>query len=145
MSEDLFHTIQPSKNFIIRLPSDNYKIVDLKPKSYYACWINLHYSSISLGKFGTFLADQLIGKPFGPSWEILSDKNIKLLERQVQDDEGMSLYYIKLMRDDVFVRDNRDVFDDGAAQLLTAQEIKEVRAVMSSKVSPLWHKLSERI
>lgn len=48
--------------------------------------------SISLGKFGTFHSDQLIGKPFGPSWEILPNKEIKLLEREVQDEEGM-LYF----------------------------------------------------
>ena len=41
------------------------------------------------------------------------------------------------MSDDVFVRDNRDVFDDGTAQQLTAQEIKEVRNAMSSKVQTL--------
>jgi hypothetical protein len=35
---------------------------------------------------------------------------------------------------EVFVRDNRDVFDDGTAQQLTPQEIQEVRAAMSSKV-----------
>ena len=40
----------------------------------------------------------------------------------------------KLTVDDVFVRSNRDVFDDGTAQLLTPEEIQEVRAVMSSKV-----------
>jgi len=37
--------------------------------------------------------------------------------------------------EEVVVRDNRDVFDDGTAQQLTAQEIKEVRGAMSSKVT----------
>jgi len=31
---DAFNIIQPCKNLIVRLPSDNYKIVDLKPKRY---------------------------------------------------------------------------------------------------------------
>ena len=44
---------------------------------------------MSLGKFGTFHTDQLIGKPFGPSWEILPNKEITLLQREVQDEEGM--------------------------------------------------------
>jgi len=38
------------------------------------------------------------------------------------------------MLDDVYVRDNRDVFDEGTAQLLTPDEIKHARATMSSKV-----------
>jgi hypothetical protein len=40
----------------------------------------------------------------------------------------------KLIVTEVFVRDNRDVFDDGTAQQLTPQEIQEVRTAMSSKV-----------
>jgi len=40
-----------------------------------------------LGKFGSFFADKLIGRPYGPSWEVLPDKDIKLLERAVQEDE----------------------------------------------------------
>ena len=40
----------------------------------------------------------------------------------------------RLILKEIFVRDNRDVFDDGTAQQLTPQEIQEVRAAMSSKV-----------
>jgi hypothetical protein len=43
-------------------------------------------SSISLGKFGSFLTNELIGKPFGPSWEIQPDKTLKPLDRTPQDD-----------------------------------------------------------
>jgi hypothetical protein len=46
------------------------------------------------------------------------------------------LFDLGLISDDILVRDNRDVFDDGTAQQLTAQEIREVRAAMSSKVKP---------
>ena len=35
-----------------------------------------------------------------------------------------------------YVRDNRDVFDDRTAQLLSQDEIREARETMSSKVSP---------
>lgn len=53
----------------------------------------LIFRTISLGKFGSFHADELIGKPFGPSWEILPNKEIRLLEREEQDEEGTSLLY----------------------------------------------------
>ena len=32
VGDDAFNTIQPCKNLIVRLPSDNYKVVDLKSK-----------------------------------------------------------------------------------------------------------------
>ena len=40
-----------------------------------------------MGKFGQFFADQIIGKPYGPSWEILPNKELKVLERETQEDE----------------------------------------------------------
>ena len=39
----------------------------------------------------------------------------------------------------MFVRDNRDVFDDRTAQLLTAGEIAEVRDSLTSKVIVCGH------
>jgi tRNA (adenine-N(1)-)-methyltransferase non-catalytic subunit len=87
-SADTYSTIQPCKNFIVQLPSENYKIVDLKPNSYFPGVLYLIFRTISLGKFGSFHADALIGKPFGPSWEILPNKEIRLLEREEQDEEG---------------------------------------------------------
>src|ERR1700735_2330440 len=51
VTEDAFHTVQPCKNFVVRLPSENYKVIDLKPKSYYPVHNRLTSRSISLGKF----------------------------------------------------------------------------------------------
>jgi len=91
--------------------------------------------SISLGKFGSFLTNELIGKPFGPSWEILPDKKLKLLEREIQDEEGSNLdNAITDLSEEAVMRDNRDVFDDGTAQQLSTEEIVAVRKTMSSKV-----------
>lgn len=89
IKEDALQTVQPCKNLIVRLPSENFKVVDLKANSYFfSRGRGLLDSSISLGKFGAFNADQLFGKPYGPSWEILPNKDIKLLERVVQEEEG---------------------------------------------------------
>lgn len=38
ITADPFHTIQPFKNVILRLPSENYKVIDLKPNSYHYAW-----------------------------------------------------------------------------------------------------------
>ena len=91
ITNDTWSTIQPCKYLIVQLPSENYKVVDLKPKTYVAFVKKLISRTISLGKFGSFHADELIGKPFGPSWEILPSKEIRVLEREEQDEEGMSL------------------------------------------------------
>lgn len=88
-SDDRFNVVQPHKHFIVRLPSENFKVLDLKPNSYSTAFFHvLTIRSISLGKFGVFSTNELIGKPFGPSWEILPDKKLKLLEREAQDEEG---------------------------------------------------------
>jgi len=39
-----------------------------------------------------------------------------------------------IVPEDIVIRDNRDVFDDKMAQLLTQAEINEARATMSAKV-----------
>jgi hypothetical protein len=33
---DAYNTIQPCKHLIVQLPSENYKVVDLKPKSLFS-------------------------------------------------------------------------------------------------------------
>ncbi|CAI4051853.1 hypothetical protein SUVZ_14G2590 [Saccharomyces uvarum] len=55
-------TIDFNQYVIVRLPSKNYKIVELKPNT-----------SISLGKFGAFEVNDIIGYPFGLTFEIYYD------------------------------------------------------------------------
>lgn len=38
---------------------------------------NLTFSEVSLGKFGTFNSNNLIGKPYGISYEIIKDGDIR--------------------------------------------------------------------
>ena len=43
--------------------------------------------------------------------------------------------FLKLRKPgEIFVRDNKDVFDDGTAQLMTYEEIRDARSTLSSKV-----------
>ncbi|KAI8883539.1 eukaryotic initiation factor 3, gamma subunit [Backusella circina FSU 941] len=55
--------VQRGQHILIQMPSGNVKMVNLKPKT-----------QISLGKFGSFLSDNLIGQPFGLSYEIYTNK-----------------------------------------------------------------------
>ena len=48
-----------NQHVILKLPSGNWKIVELKPNA-----------SISLGKFGAFNVDDIIGYPLGTTFEI---------------------------------------------------------------------------
>ncbi|EJS41954.1 gcd10p [Saccharomyces arboricola H-6] len=59
---DALITIDFNQHVIVRLPSKNYKIVELKPNT-----------SISLGKFGAFEVNDIVGYPFGLTFEIYYD------------------------------------------------------------------------
>ncbi|CAI4050122.1 tRNA 1-methyladenosine methyltransferase subunit GCD10 SKDI_14G2610 [Saccharomyces kudriavzevii IFO 1802] len=59
---DTLTTIAFDQHVIVRLPSKNHKIVELKPNT-----------SISLGKFGAFEVNDIIGYPFGLTFEIYYD------------------------------------------------------------------------
>lgn len=51
---------------LIKLPSAGMKVIQLK-----------HDAVISLGKFGTFNANEILGFPFGQSFEIIGDNKVK--------------------------------------------------------------------
>lgn len=62
---------------ILKLPSDNLKIVELRPNG-----------SISLGKFGAFNVNDIIGYPLGTTFEILYDEDgvdTKVEEKKIVD------------------------------------------------------------
>lgn len=55
-----------NQHVVITLPSDKSKIVELRPNS-----------SISLGKFGAFYVNDVVGYPFGTKFEIYYDEEAK--------------------------------------------------------------------
>lgn len=63
-------TIEPNKWLLLRLPSKNHKITQLEPGQL-----------VSLGKYGTFLADSLIGKHFGYTYDINADKSVSAIDQ----------------------------------------------------------------
>ncbi|KAK9429022.1 Gcd10p family-domain-containing protein [Lipomyces doorenjongii] len=62
MNEDI---IEPNNYVFIRLPSATLRITKLAPRS-----------TIHLGKFGSFYADDIIGKSYGYTYEIKDDKHV---------------------------------------------------------------------
>ncbi|KAK6458990.1 Gcd10p family-domain-containing protein [Scheffersomyces xylosifermentans] len=74
-------TISPNQHALIRLPSEGMKIVLLKPNGV-----------ISLGKFGSFEVNGILGYPFGQSFEILDDHKVKPTKSitQLHDDAPAS-------------------------------------------------------
>lgn len=66
---------------ILRLPSGAFKLITVNPKA----------SVCSLGKFGSFNANDLVGHPYGRTYEIQTDKSLKVLAtetlKKIEDDE----------------------------------------------------------
>ncbi|KAJ8104298.1 Gcd10p family-domain-containing protein [Lipomyces tetrasporus] len=65
MNEDV---IEPNNYVFIRLPSATLRITKLVPNS-----------TVYLGKFGSFFADDIIGRPYGYTYEIKDDKHVDTL------------------------------------------------------------------
>lgn len=69
-------TISLNQHALIVLPSEGMKIIFLKPDGI-----------ISLGKFGSFRVNSIIGFPFGTSFEIIEDLNVRRIKSISSDTE----------------------------------------------------------
>ncbi|RIB22294.1 Gcd10p family-domain-containing protein [Gigaspora rosea] len=89
--------------FIV-LPSSNIKVVKLQKDT-----------TVSLGKFGTFHTNDIIGKPFGHSYEIYDRDKIKVIRNVAfyeVDDSGAN---------------NQETIDDPSKQKLSYQDIEQLK------------------
>ncbi|AJT24877.1 Gcd10p [Saccharomyces cerevisiae YJM1388] len=143
-------TIDFNQHVIVRLPSKNYKIVELKPNT-----------SVSLGKFGAFEVNDIIGYPFGLTFEIYydgeevsSDENrdskpknkipigkVRLLSQEIKDvnndkDDGQSEPPLSIKKKSVSLElssidssaTNQNLVNMGSkAQELTVEEIEKMK------------------
>ncbi|KAJ5088972.1 hypothetical protein N7532_007656 [Penicillium argentinense] len=120
--------IRPNQFVAIQLPSDQTRLIQLVPNSL-----------VQLGKYGSFAANQIIGRPFYYTFEIQDTADSDgyklrvvsatelhaetLIEEAEADGEG----------DDqetgagVPMRTNRQIVDDASTQTLTLQEIEELK------------------
>ncbi|RKP22416.1 Gcd10p family-domain-containing protein, partial [Syncephalis pseudoplumigaleata] len=75
------------------------------------------HSTISLGKFGSFQADDIIGKPFGLSYEVVGKRELRVIhEMQHQDDAAYDSD-----------ANNKDIVQDGSSQQLSYTEIEKMK------------------
>lgn len=97
---------------LIRLPSEGMKMVKLKQRGV-----------VLLGKYGSFQMANILGYPWGLSFEVLEDHQVKQI--QSIDEE------IELTREDLtqyFAENNQNIIDVGATvQGLSLQEITELK------------------
>ncbi|KAL4805019.1 Gcd10p family-domain-containing protein [Aspergillus unguis] len=119
------HTsIRPNQFIILRLPSETTKIQKVVPNSLINC-----------GKFGTFPANQIIGRPFHVTYEILeSPGNTRLrivpaaeLHAESLITEGEGDDDVEVNGEGLPLRTNRDIVDDASTQKLTLAEIEELK------------------
>ncbi|KAJ5182413.1 hypothetical protein N7492_000029 [Penicillium capsulatum] len=120
--------IRPNQFVAIRLPSDQTRLTKLVPNT-----------TVSLGKYGNFAANQVIGRPFHLTFEILDTPGSDgyqlrvvsatelhaeiLIEEAEADGEGDE----SNSGEGTPMRTNRETVDDNATQRLTLQEIEELK------------------
>lgn len=139
--------IQPNSYVVLRLPSDALKVVEIIPNT-----------SISIGKFGAFPANLLVGRPLYTTYEIHEAQNtgssgstVRLrivpaadLNRDAQFDlspssendteaeTGVSTPSGQLENEEaIVVKDNRLTIDDASRQTLSMHEIEELKKAVT--------------
>jgi tRNA (adenine-N(1)-)-methyltransferase non-catalytic subunit len=87
-SVELFHrNIKAGDNVLIRLPNGEVRAIKMDPKGqvhHRCCRLCISHrcrgeKSLNLGKFGIFRPKELIGQPYGLSYEIQADRSLKVL------------------------------------------------------------------
>ncbi|KAJ3093090.1 tRNA (adenine(58)-N(1))-methyltransferase non-catalytic subunit trm6 [Quaeritorhiza haematococci] len=95
------------QHVLIQMPSGNQKTVCLKKDS-----------EVSLGKFGSFAANELIGKPFDVSYEIFGKKELRPVSRSL-----VEVFDVESEQD----ANNRELKSDPSSQKLTHFEIEQMK------------------
>jgi tRNA (adenine-N(1)-)-methyltransferase non-catalytic subunit len=107
--EDKENFMAPNAYIYVLLPSGNSKIVQLKPNC-----------NISLGKFGSFKANSIIGKPYGITYEIVNKNDVKLYKNYTFFDDFD-------IDGEVTTINNKDLNDTQSSQKLSHQEIEQLK------------------
>ncbi|CUM64115.1 uncharacterized protein PRCAT00001706001 [Priceomyces carsonii] len=131
-SHKSYDAIQVDNYVVIRLPSEGMKIVELRKDGV-----------ISLGKFGTFEVNGVLGFPFGQSFEILDDNKVSPI-KSLSEDISKELNDNTITKDDLTkifssAESNQNIIDVGSKiQKLTTEDIDNLKkSGASSKVGQL--------
>ncbi|KAK9239497.1 Gcd10p family-domain-containing protein [Lipomyces kononenkoae] len=129
MNDDV---IEPNAYVFIRLPSATLRITKLVP-----------HSTIHLGKFGSFYADDIIGKSYGYTYEIKDDKHVDTIYSSeglfpsstvdADEDEDGEETEIASGPDEKPVGTNENTRDDPAVQKLSMTEIEALKKTASGE------------
>ncbi|KAJ3031105.1 UNVERIFIED_CONTAM: tRNA (adenine(58)-N(1))-methyltransferase non-catalytic subunit trm6 [Siphonaria sp. JEL0065] len=104
--------IQEGDNVLIRMPSNNCKIVTLKSAS-----------KVNLGKFGTFNASALIGQPFNAAYNIIANGEIE----SVNPSAAMEDLDEEIDEDEAAERNNSNLKDREENQKVSKEEIDKMK------------------
>ncbi|KAK5001270.1 tRNA (adenine(58)-N(1))-methyltransferase non-catalytic subunit trm6 [Elasticomyces elasticus] len=119
---------------VLRLPSETRKILEVIPNSV-----------IDIGKFGSFAANQILGRPYHLTYDIQADGNLRRvpaceLNAEALEDEtspteshderteptgDVSRVLMEVTK--VLQKDNRQTIDDTSRQTLSMEEIEELK------------------
>ncbi|EEP79168.1 conserved hypothetical protein [Uncinocarpus reesii 1704] len=127
--------IAPDAYIALQLPSGTTKVLQILPNS-----------NVSLGKYGSFPANQILGRPFYLTFEILdeADANGHILrvvpaaelhtEALMTEcsgpgelDDGLETGDANGEDESTDARDNRNIVDDNSAQRMTMEEIENLK------------------
>ncbi|KAL7748196.1 tRNA (adenine(58)-N(1))-methyltransferase non-catalytic subunit trm6 [Sorochytrium milnesiophthora] len=98
--------IRDGDHILILLPSTNQKLVQLSSKE----WVRL-------GKFGKFRGSEIVGHPFGLTYEIKGDGTLVVMARSEEDDAEKA---------EQPTTNNRNIIDCDDHQRLSHEKIKEM-------------------
>jgi tRNA (adenine-N(1)-)-methyltransferase non-catalytic subunit len=102
-------TIEEGNYTMIKLPSENFRIIKL-----------LKDSTVNLGKFGSFNVNEILGRPFGFTYEIIDDGKVRSVNNEFElDGSEENLEYSET---------NQLLNDDPATQALTMKEIEHFKS-----------------
>ncbi|KAL2810127.1 Gcd10p family-domain-containing protein [Aspergillus granulosus] len=123
----MFSTIRPNQFVRLRLPSETTKVVQIVPNTVINC-----------GKFGSFPANQIIGRPFYHTFEILEtlgdspSTHLRIVpatelhaESLITEGEGDD--DVEVNEEGLPLRTNREIVDDTSTQKLTLEEIEALK------------------
>ncbi|EEU43896.1 uncharacterized protein NECHADRAFT_89689 [Fusarium vanettenii 77-13-4] len=148
-------TVQPNQWVALRLPNETFRILEVVPNT-----------TISLGKYGSFPSNLVIGRPFHLTYEVqdkregenfarlrvvparelnadnMADTSAEATEGEdvIAPADGEELTLVD-ESGKVLVRSNREIIDDSARQTLTAEEIEELKRKGASAGKELIAKL----
>lgn len=104
--------ISAGKYVLLRLPSENFKLVQLHAGSV-----------VSLGKFGRFNVDDILGHPFGFTYEIGDNEKLRIVRSEFELDGTEQNISVDLGPDE----NNRELLDDPDVQALGTDEIEALK------------------